>query len=48
MPPPLPPSRPRHRYADHEKLKPAAGFSPKEYPKPEGKLTFDINTSLFR
>ncbi|PSC72345.1 Electron transfer flavo -ubiquinone mitochondrial [Micractinium conductrix] len=38
----------RHRYADHEKLKPAAGFSPKEYPKPDGKLTFDINTSLFR
>lgn len=38
----------RHRYGDHEKLRPAEGFTPREYPKPDGKITFDINTSLFR
>ena len=37
-----------HRYADHERLKPAAECAPREYPKPDGQITFDINTSLFR
>jgi electron-transferring-flavoprotein dehydrogenase len=38
----------RHRYADHERLKPAAECAPREYPKPDGQITFDLNTSLFR
>ncbi|KAI3438297.1 hypothetical protein D9Q98_000731 [Chlorella vulgaris] len=38
----------RHRYADHEKLKLAADCTPREYPKPDGEITFDINTSLYR
>ncbi|KAI7846048.1 hypothetical protein COHA_000414 [Chlorella ohadii] len=38
----------RHRYADHERLKPAAECTPREYPKPDGQITFDLNTSLFR
>ncbi len=36
-----------HRRADHEALKPAAEFRPIEYPKPDGKLTFDRLTSVF-
>ena len=36
------------RYGDHERLRPAADFSPREYPKPDGKITFDLPTSLFR
>lgn len=42
----LPPTP--HRYADHDKLKLAADCTPREYPKPDGKITFDINTSLYR
>ncbi|KAL4450143.1 hypothetical protein ABPG77_010812 [Micractinium sp. CCAP 211/92] len=38
----------RHRFADHEKLRPAAEFKPREYPKPDGVTTFDLSTSLFR
>ena len=33
--------------ADHEKLKPAAECTPIEYPKPDGKLTFDKLSSVF-
>ncbi|GAB4818732.1 hypothetical protein N2152v2_005778 [Parachlorella kessleri] len=36
------------RSGDHEHLKPAALYSPKNYPKPDGKITFDLSTSLFR
>ncbi len=37
----------RHKHADHEMLKPAAGFTPIVYPKPDGKLTFDRLSSVF-
>jgi electron-transferring-flavoprotein dehydrogenase len=37
----------RHTHADHECLKPAAQFSPINYPKPDGKLTFDRLSSVF-
>lgn len=33
---------------DHEHLIPASRAAPIEYPKPDGKLTFDIPTSLYR
>jgi electron-transferring-flavoprotein dehydrogenase len=33
--------------ADHEKLKPAAQSQPIEYPKPDGKLTFDKLSSVY-
>jgi electron-transferring-flavoprotein dehydrogenase len=36
-----------HRHADHECLKPASGFKPIVYPKPDGKLTFDRLSSVF-
>ena len=36
-----------HRHADHECLRPAAQFRPIEYPKPDGKLTFDRLSSVF-
>ena len=32
--------------ADHRKLKPAAECSPVEYPKADGKITFDLLTSV--
>jgi electron-transferring-flavoprotein dehydrogenase len=35
------------RQADHEKLKPAAQSQPIEYPKPDGRLTFDKLSSVF-
>ncbi len=35
------------RLADHEKLRPAAECTPIEYPKPDGKLTFDKLSSVF-
>jgi hypothetical protein len=38
----------RHRYSDHEKLRPAANCAPRDYPKPDAQITFDLNTSLFR
>ncbi|SDF68999.1 MULTISPECIES: electron transfer flavoprotein-ubiquinone oxidoreductase [unclassified Duganella] len=37
----------RHSHADHECLKPAAQFAPINYPKPDGKLTFDRLSSVF-
>ena len=36
-----------HRHADHEQLKPAANYRPINYPKPDGKLTFDRLSSVF-
>ncbi|MFN4328455.1 MAG: electron transfer flavoprotein-ubiquinone oxidoreductase [Limnobacter sp.] len=36
-----------HKHADHECLRPAAEFDPIEYPKPDGKLTFDRLSSVF-
>ena len=35
------------RKADHEYLLPASECKPVEYPKPDGKLTFDIASSLY-
>jgi electron-transferring-flavoprotein dehydrogenase len=37
----------RRNKADHEYLKPAAECSPIDYPKPDGKLTFDRLSSVF-
>jgi electron-transferring-flavoprotein dehydrogenase len=37
----------KHEKADHEKLRPASEFKPIEYPKPDGKLTFDRLSSVF-
>ncbi len=37
----------RHRKADHESLVPAAEATPIEYPKYDGVLTFDKNSSVF-
>ena len=36
-----------HRHADHECLRPASEFLPIDYPKPDGKLTFDRLSSVF-
>src|SRR5687767_2048371 len=36
-----------HKGADHEQIRPAAEFSPIEYPKPDGQLTFDRLSSVF-
>jgi electron-transferring-flavoprotein dehydrogenase len=36
-----------HTHADHECLKPAAQCQPINYPKPDGKLTFDRMSSVF-
>jgi electron-transferring-flavoprotein dehydrogenase len=37
----------RHRHADHEMLKPKSRAQPIDYPKPDGKLTFDRLSSVF-
>ncbi|XHO06086.1 Electron transfer flavoprotein-ubiquinone oxidoreductase [Ralstonia syzygii] len=37
----------RHHRSDHEMLKPASQCEPIEYPKPDGKLTFDRLSSVF-
>jgi electron-transferring-flavoprotein dehydrogenase len=37
-----------HRRADNEALRPAAECTKIEYPRPDGELTFDIPTSLYR
>ncbi|APA89627.1 electron transfer flavoprotein-ubiquinone oxidoreductase (plasmid) [Paraburkholderia sprentiae WSM5005] len=37
----------RHQHRDHETLKPASQCQPIEYPKPDGKLTFDRLSSVF-
>jgi len=36
-----------HHHPDHEQLKPAGQFEPIEYPKPDGKLTFDRLSSVY-
>ncbi len=36
------------RHADHEALQPASGFAPREYPAPDGQVTFALNDSLYR
>ncbi|MBL8689920.1 MAG: electron transfer flavoprotein-ubiquinone oxidoreductase [Rhodospirillaceae bacterium] len=36
-----------HHHADHESLRPAAHFTPIEYPKADGKVTFDRLSSVF-
>ena len=36
-----------HHHADHESLKPAAHCLPIDYPKPDGKVTFDRLSSVF-
>ena len=36
-----------HKHADHETLKPAADMPPIDYPKPDGKITFDKLSSVF-
>ena len=36
-----------HRHADHECLRPASECKPIDYPKPDGKLTFDRLSSIF-
>lgn len=36
-----------HKHADHECLKPASECQPIQYPKPDGKLTFDRLSSVF-
>jgi electron-transferring-flavoprotein dehydrogenase len=36
-----------HEKPDYATLKPAKYFQPVDYPKPDGKLTFDIPSSLF-
>ncbi len=36
-----------HRHADHTSLKPASHCKPIDYPKPDGKLTFDRLSSVF-
>ena len=36
------------RHADHERLLQAKNASPIEYPKPDGVVTFDVPTSLYR
>jgi electron-transferring-flavoprotein dehydrogenase len=36
-----------HQHWDHEMLKPASQCTPIEYPKPDGKLTFDRLSSVF-
>jgi electron-transferring-flavoprotein dehydrogenase len=37
----------KHKRPDYAALKPAENFKPIDYPKPDGKLTFDIPSSLF-
>ncbi|KRB84557.1 electron transfer flavoprotein-ubiquinone oxidoreductase [Noviherbaspirillum sp. Root189] len=37
----------KHKHADHECLRPASDFKPIDYPKPDGKLTFDRLSSVF-
>ncbi len=36
-----------HRHADHECLRPASECEPIDYPKPDGRLTFDRLSSVF-
>jgi electron-transferring-flavoprotein dehydrogenase len=36
-----------HHHPDHKQLKPARRFTPIDYPKPDGKLTFDRLSSVY-
>ncbi|HEX6112820.1 MAG TPA: electron transfer flavoprotein-ubiquinone oxidoreductase [Geminicoccaceae bacterium] len=36
-----------HHHADHTRLKPARDFQPIDYPKPDGKLSFDRLSSVY-
>ena len=36
------------RHADHEATAPAAGFTPRHYPAPDGTVSFALNDSLYR
>jgi electron-transferring-flavoprotein dehydrogenase len=36
-----------HHHPDHKQLKPAADFRPIDYPKPDGKVTFDRLSSVY-
>jgi electron-transferring-flavoprotein dehydrogenase len=36
-----------HHHPDHQQLKPARDFQPIDYPKPDGKLTFDRLSSVY-
>lgn len=36
-----------HKHADHECLKPASSYQPIDYPKPDGKISFDKLSSVF-
>jgi electron-transferring-flavoprotein dehydrogenase len=36
-----------HHHPDHKQLKPARRFAPIDYPKPDGKLTFDRLSSVY-
>ena len=36
-----------HSHADHECLRPASEFQPIDYPKPDGRITFDRLSSVF-
>jgi electron-transferring-flavoprotein dehydrogenase len=36
-----------HQHYDHEMLEPASQHKPIEYPKPDGKISFDRNSSVF-
>ena len=37
----------KHKHADHDALKPASQMPKIEYPKPDGKLTFDKTSSVY-
>jgi len=37
----------RHKYADHQTLKPAKQMPKIDYPKPDGKITFDKTSSVY-
>ena len=36
------------RHADHEATAPAAAFTPRQYPPPDGAISFALNDSLYR
>ena len=37
----------KHKHADHETLKPARQMPKIEYPKPDGKISFDKTSSVY-
>lgn len=43
-----PRKRDARRHADHEATAPAAGFAPRQYPPPDGTISFALNDSLYR